>query len=259
LVADVEAAVVGIVHGGAGAVTLITSAEDISRFIALALPRLVAVVGRHDLGQRRTRLDDWDPAFLRELATGSREDALVAVLAAQGMDGLPAPVSRAGGRQLLAAGHQPMYRGIFGELAEHQAEQFRTGQRPFVGWAGPMRGSGTNFTTDPLVAAKYAFGGVFPIPNPFRPIRRLGTADVTLVGYLRRDAVALDVEQAEARRDMDVAGARQRGDHRLAELLADLGVWAALNGIDALYLASGPTDRHYLVLNRAAMFVESAG
>lgn len=212
---------------------------------------------RDDVALRRTRVGEWDPAFLRELAAGSSEEALLSVLDAQGMNGTPTLVSATDWRELLAADHQPMYRGIYGEQAEEQAERFRTGERPFVGWGAQMGGSGSNFDTDPAIAGKRALmGGVFP--NPFRPLRRPNGAEVVLVGYLHRDGRVLDAEQASTRRDADVAAARQRGDEELAKRLADLGVWAALSGIDAVFVKSGTVDRHYLVLNRGALFVETA-
>ena len=209
-----------------------------------------------DDGLRRTRLEEWDPEFLREIAAGSVEDALWAVLDAQGMGGPPTPVDAADWRELVAAGHQPMYRGFRGEQAREEDEQFRSGERPVLGLAANMRGTGSNFSTDPATAGRYA--RIVSLPNPFRPLRRRPPAEVVLIGYMHRDAVVLGFSEAYQRQQPDVAAARARGEHRLAELLADLGVWAALHGIDAVYQETGRFDRHYLVLNRGAMLVETA-
>jgi 8-oxo-dGTP pyrophosphatase MutT (NUDIX family) len=207
-------------------------------------------------GLRRTRLEEWDPDFLREIAAGSVGEALLAVLDAQGMGGPPAPVDAARWRELLAAGHRPLYRGFRGEQAGEEAEQFRSGERPVLGLAADMGGTGSNFSTDPATAGRYA--RIVSLPNPFRPLRRRPPAEVVLIGYLHPDAVVLGFSEAYQRQQADVAAARRRGEDELARLLADLGVWAALHGIDAVYQQSGRLDRHYLVLNRGAMLVETA-
>jgi 8-oxo-dGTP pyrophosphatase MutT (NUDIX family) len=206
---------------------------------------------------RRSRLGEWDPVFLRELATRPPEDALLAVLDAQGMSGTPTPVDAADWRELLAAGHQPMYRGINGERAEERAEQFRSGERPFVGFAASLGGRGSNFSTDPETAG--GFARIVSLPNLFRPMEKQPRAEVVLIGYLRAGAVVLDSREALERRGSDVAAARRGGHDEVANLIEDLGVWAALRGIDAVFQQSGHLDRHYLVLNRGAMFVETAG
>jgi 8-oxo-dGTP pyrophosphatase MutT (NUDIX family)/MFS family permease len=228
---------------------------------------------REDPALRRTRVGDWNPEFLRELSALAPEDALLAVLDAQGMGERPTLVSGADWREQLAAGHQPMYRGIYAEQApeqsREQAEEFRTGERPFVGWAAQQGGSGHNFSTDPATAGRYAAQGWIGLPNPFRPMRPTSAADAVLIGYLRREARVLDTEEAVRRRDADVAAALERAAPEVAELLADLGVWAALSGIDAVAgplsvvlgwasSASARIDRHYLVVNRGAMLVETA-
>ncbi len=212
---------------------------------------------RDDVALRRGRVGEWGSGFLRELAAGSPEDALLAVLDAQGMGGTPTLVDAADWRELLAAGHQPVYRGINGERAEEQAEQFRSAERPFVGWAASLGGSGTNFSTDPATAVRFA--RIVTLPNPFRPLRREPPAEVVLFGHLQRDAVVLTAEEALERRAADVAAARLAGREELANLLADLGVWAALVGVDAVFENSGRFDRHYLVLNRGAMLVDTDG
>ena len=212
---------------------------------------------RDEVALRRTRVGEWDPAFLRGLAAGSPEEALSTVLDAQGMSGTPTLVDPAEWPELLAAGHQPVYRGIHGERAEEQAEQFRTGRRSFVGTWHILGGSGTNFSTEPGTAGHFA--RIVSLPNPFRPMRRQPSAEVVVIGYLRRGAVVLDSQQALERRRSDVAAARRAGREEVANLLADLGVWAALSGIDAIYQGSGRFDRQYVVLDRGAMLVESAG
>jgi 8-oxo-dGTP pyrophosphatase MutT (NUDIX family)/MFS family permease len=213
--------------------------------------------GERDEGgpQRRTRLEEWDPDLLQALAAGPVEEALLAALDAQGMGGSPMPVAAARWRELLAAGHRPMYRGFRGEQAEEEAEHFRSGEHPVLGLAANMTGTGSNFSTDPATASWYA--RIVSLPNPFRPMRRQPPAEVVLIGYLHRDAVVRVFSEAYQRQQSDVAAARRRGEHRLAELLADLGVWAALNGIDAVYQESGRFDRQYLVLNRGAVLVET--
>ncbi|OLT14401.1 hypothetical protein BJF78_19255 [Pseudonocardia sp. CNS-139] len=94
-------------------------------------------------------------------------------------------------------------------------------------------------------------------PVPAAAARRRGRAG-RRAGRLpargRRGARLLDASDV---RNADVAAARRDGRDHLVRLLADIGVWAALRGVDAVYRWSGPFDRHYLVVNRGAMLIET--
>ncbi|MBO0877197.1 MAG: NUDIX domain-containing protein, partial [Pseudonocardia sp.] len=169
--------------------------------------------------------------------------------------------------RLLALEYEPMFRGIHGddvEDADAHAEQFRTEQRPFLGRAatmGPTGGTGTNFDTDPGIGRGIANASqrLMPLFNPFGLMRQYQQQrfGAVLAGYLQPDAVVVELDEALERRDRDAAVARRRGLPEVAELLDDLGVWAALSGVDAICMPVRQVDRQYLVLNRAAMAVET--
>jgi 8-oxo-dGTP pyrophosphatase MutT (NUDIX family) len=173
------------------------------------------------------------------------------------MDAPPVQVREADWRAILAAGHIPMYRGIYGAYALRKAEQFRAGD-PFIGWARNVKGSGTNFATD------HEFAGMYdgsPTEPSFTP-RRRAPRSMVLKGYLHKDAVVLSYEDAQRRREEDIA-ALPRGNREAiaAALNRDIGLWAALSGIDAIWIRrpdGNSFDRQYLVGNRAAMFVDRA-
>ncbi|OLT04523.1 hypothetical protein BJF90_22055 [Pseudonocardia sp. CNS-004] len=208
--------------------------------------------------RRRAHIDEWDPEFLHELTTLSPEDALLTVLAARGMNDAPAPADSARRRELFAAGREPLYRGIhddFGDRADEWAEQFRTGDRSFVGQAASMGGRGTNFSTDPGVAGRFSE----PLLPGFRQM--FGGAETgsraVVIGYLGRHAHVMHLDAAQERAAADVAALRQAGHDEVADRVrADIGLWAALTGVDAISKSHGGGDRHYLVLNRGAMLVE---
>lgn len=208
-------------------------------------------------GSFQRRLDElWTIEELDRLAglprqrTAENEAQPVAALAkvwdAQGMSGLPTVVSRRDRRALRARGHTEIYRGIGGRRAGEFAEQFRTGKKPYVGYSGYRGGGGTNFTSDPtggrMGARFYASG----------------RGGVLMAAYLRRDAVVMPVERAHVLCDKDRARALTLKRPELAELLTDdLGIWAALRGIDALVEPRGAYfDALYLVQNRTALFIE---
>jgi 8-oxo-dGTP pyrophosphatase MutT (NUDIX family)/predicted transcriptional regulator len=177
---------------------------------------------------RNESISSWDVAFLRELAAVPRADALQMILEAQGTSGPPALVDGVDWRELIGSGDQPMYSGI--------------------GTATTLDSSGTVFTTDP---AEAELGHAAVSQNAFR------SKDMA-IGYLADGAMVLDSREAKGRRDADVADLKRAGHDDAADLLADLGVWAALNGIDAIYEPSGAFDRHYLVLNPGEMLIEVA-
>jgi hypothetical protein len=60
------------------------------------------------------------------------------------------------------------------------------------------------------------------------------------------------VTDALLQRLEDVRAAEQRVDRALADLLGDIGVWAALNGVDAIAPTKEPAGDIYLVQNRTA-------
>ncbi|OLT04520.1 hypothetical protein BJF90_22040 [Pseudonocardia sp. CNS-004] len=89
--------------------------------------------------------------------------------------------------------------------------------------------------------------------------RRRSARSATLLGYLHKDAVVVHVDEARRRRDEDAAAARRRGGTAIAAALEeDIGLWAALSGVDAIWIQRGryDFDRQYLVGNRAAMLVD---
>src|SRR5262249_55173715 len=81
-------------------------------------------------------------------------------------------------------------------------------------------------------------------------------SSVVLIGYLDLNRVtAVELTQASRRRDADAAQAERNGQALLAiRLREDLGLWAALTGVDVI-VHPGETTQ-YLVGNRAAMLVE---
>jgi 8-oxo-dGTP pyrophosphatase MutT (NUDIX family) len=118
-----------------------------------------------------------------------------------------------------------------------------------------MQGSGTNFATDHDVAGEYSAD----TPSRGFTQRRRSARSATLLGYLHKDAVVLHVDEARRRRDEDAAAARRRGGKAIAAALEqDIGLWAALSGVDAIWIRRGryDFDRQYLVGNRAAMLVD---
>jgi hypothetical protein len=204
-------------------------------------------VAAYRAGRHRS-LDDWSAAELDAFARMSSSAAAVAAIwAAQGMDGRPGLGTAADRQALLERGHKPIYRGIHGDDAADLAEEFRTGERPFVGFSRGYGGSGHLFTTHAGNARLYTSdraGG-----------RSEGTV---LAGYLHRDAIVLRHFDAILRQEADISAAEQRGDGALARLMDDLGAWAALNGVDAIVPTKEPEGDIYLVQNRTAVIVERA-
>jgi hypothetical protein len=195
---------------------------------------------------RRRSIADWTADELAAFAAMPPAAAVATIWAAQGMDGRPGLVTAADRQALAERGHRPIYRGIHGvhdqDVAEW-SEQFRTGDRLFVGFSKGYGGSGHVFTTDgDLARALYAERG-----------RNQG---VVLAGHLHRDAFVLRHFDALLRRQADVRAAEQRGDRALADLLGDIGAWAALNGVDAIAPSEEPAGDIYLVQNRTAVIVE---
>jgi hypothetical protein len=195
---------------------------------------------------RRRSIADWSADELAAFAAMPPAEAVAAIWAAQGMDGRPGLVTPADRRALAERGHKPIYRGIHGVHDEDVAgwsEQFRTGDHPFVGFSRGYGGSGHVFTTDAgLARALYA--------------DRDRNEGVVLAGHLHRDAIVLRHFDALLRRQEDVRAAEQRGDRALADLLGDIGAWAALNGVDAIAPTKEPAGDIYLVQNRTAVIVE---
>jgi serine/threonine protein phosphatase PrpC/pSer/pThr/pTyr-binding forkhead associated (FHA) protein len=171
--------------------------------------------------------------------------AHAAIWGIQGMSGRPTVITRGDRQAMVEAGHIPVFRGISGDRAAELADRLRTGETPFVGYSGSVGGGGTNFTADP--AAGTVGAGYYA-----------RDADGTvLVGYLHRDAVKLTVQEARELRNADIRRAHELGKPEIVSLLGDLGVWAALRGIDALVEPSrGSVGTHYLVQNRTALFLE---
>ncbi|MEJ3658136.1 NUDIX domain-containing protein [Actinomycetes bacterium KLBMP 9759] len=205
---------------------------------------------------RRTRVLDWPAAELERLAKLPPERALRQVWAAQGTDGPPGLVHAAEWPEIVAAGHRPIYRGISGPYSVRMAEQYRS-RDAFIGWAANMQGRGTNFATDHSTADEFAGSE----DDRSFTARRRSAASALLMGYLHKDAVILHSDEADRRRDSDVASLRKRGRRAIADKLArDIGLWAALSGIDAVWIERGQPDygRQYLVVNRTATLVDPA-
>ncbi|MGH3585624.1 MAG: LysM peptidoglycan-binding domain-containing protein, partial [Pseudonocardia sp.] len=201
-------------------------------------------------------LGAWNRAVLRGLLsqyTGGltgRKELLARIWVWQGFARLPASVDSSHRSRLVAAGHIAIYRGIAGPRAAEWAQQFRTGDVPFLGTG--VLGEGTNFAARESWAKGYADGDA-------RSPR--GSPGAMVSGYLHRDAWVMPHSEALRRMAADRDSARRAGDHALADLFDEVesvGIWAALNGVDVLVDEYG-SGEHYLVQNRTAVLVDVVG
>ncbi|WP_345703539.1 DUF4781 domain-containing protein [Pseudonocardia eucalypti] len=192
----------------------------------------------------RTPLDAWHTPRLREIATLPPDQAQRAALYFQSMNGLPTPVDAQTAAMLRAHGYLPLYRGIRGEDAAANAHDFLTGDAPFIGYARDFRGTGHNFSTDGgMTESLYVRGK-----------GGRGRDGALIRAFLRPDAVVLDDLTAGTLQGRDIATARANGEPALARAMEDLGVWAAIRGVDAIR-PSGYGADHVLVINRGALVV----
>ena len=223
-------------------------------------------LGPYEPGRRYTSVDEWPLEDLERIAALSPKEALLEILRMQGMDGLPVLVQESEWWQIAESGHVPASRVIHSTPhAMRWAEQFRSGDRSFIGRARDIRASGTNFAN-----VQKIFGGWISsstVASASFTSRNYSTPALVL-GYLHKDSVTISFEAAELERHVDRERLSERGAklERLVEKIsADLGVWAALRGIDAVWndyfympkFFSAPNfGRQYVVLNRSAMFVD---
>jgi hypothetical protein len=220
--------------------------------------------------QVRTELRQWmnsadDPLPLLGTYDPNRGDnQLLAIWDRQGFSGKPKVVSETELDQAVAGGAKELWRGITGDSAKDQVEQYRSGETPFPGLG--IYGNGTYTTTHQDIAEGYAKDRgkirIGATDQPGAVMRVALPADARTIEYdqivqqakmSNQDLMDLSFEAMDAG-DRDAA----KQAAALTEARNDPGRFASLLGYDAIvkrFPDRPDSDEEWVILNRSKLLI----